>query len=890
LYVGEHQWEDLPFPHPSLDVLICKQGPAEGLNLCLPTPSTQTEPSDAPQGGVVLLTDTELFGRQRVRRSHVDTGRAGKTKSDVDAIQSLSELRTGDYVVHVKHGIGQFVELSQIVFENECREYLTIQYRGNDKLFVPVDQLHLLSRYRGAGDSPPNLSKMGGQEWQKVTKKVKESIATIAKELVALYKIRQNVPGHAFEPDTPWQVEMEEAFPYEETPDQWKAICDVKQDMEVTKPMDRLICGDVGFGKTEVAMRAVFKSIMGGRQAAVLVPTTILAQQHYTNFSQRLQPWGVRVGLMSRFRSVKEQRELLVKLKAGELDVLVGTHRILQKDIQFKELGLLVIDEEHRFGVTHKERIKQLRTNVDVLTMSATPIPRTLYMSLSGVREMSLINTPPTNRLPVQTLVGAYNPAQLRRAILQEVDRGGQVFYMHNRVQSIYGVAEQLQHLIPEVRIAVAHGQLAPTDLETIMLDFSNHAYDVLVSTTIIESGVDIPNANTLIVDDADRYGLAQLYQIRGRVGRSDAQAYAYFYYQPDKQLTDDAKQRLRAIREFTSLGSGYHIAMRDMEIRGVGNILGAEQHGHMIQIGFDLYCEMLNQAVDAAHEGQDFSQIEEVEPSVIDLNVTAFLPTAYVGSQDVKLNEYKRLARIQSLNQLEVIESEWQDRFGVIPEEAKQLVRLARLRIIATQLNVTLVRSDDEMLRLAVPYPLQEWMSLQPKLPYGLGNKLRWMAPVKSNSQHAQPTLMYKHMGASSNALLNVVEQLFEALLCYRTHGLEGVHQQFASKVEAAPASSTAAVGSKRGAKTKPSSLAQATKNAVPQYAEPPPFRPSGGLIAERLNLGGAEALEPNNSDRSAGLGKPGNLYGGNAEAQRKAEALAKAEARAKARQQYFR
>ncbi|MFM7390184.1 MAG: transcription-repair coupling factor, partial [Vampirovibrionales bacterium] len=770
------------------------------------------------------------------------------------------------------------------------REYLTVQYRGNDKLFVPVDQLHLLSRYRGAGDAPPNLSKMGGQEWHKVTKKVKESIANIAKELVALYKVRQQVPGHAFDPDTPWQVEMEEAFPYEETPDQWKAICEVKQDMEQTKPMDRLVCGDVGFGKTEVAMRAIFKSVMGGRQGAVLVPTTILAQQHYTNFSQRLQPWGVRVGLLSRFKSVKEQRELLAKLKASELDVLVGTHRILQKDIQFKELGLLVIDEEHRFGVTHKERIKQLRTNVDVLTMSATPIPRTLYMSLSGVRQMSLINTPPTNRLPVQTLVGAYNPAQLRRAILQEIDRGGQVFYMHNRVQSIYSVAEQLQQLVPEARIAVAHGQLPPTDLETIMLDFANHAFDVLVSTTIIESGVDIPNANTLIVDDADRYGLAQLYQIRGRVGRSDVQAYAYFYYQPEKQLTDEAKQRLRAIREFTNLGSGYHIAMRDMEIRGVGNILGAEQHGHMIQIGFDLYCEMLNQAVDAAHEGVDLHAQEEIEPSVIDLNVTAFLPTAYVGSQDVKLNEYKRLARSTTQAQLQQIEAEWHDRFGPIPTEAVQLLRLAKLRILATQLQVTLVRSDDETLRLAVPYPLQTWMQLQAILPASLGNKLRWMAPVKQSNQFAQPTLMYKHLGASSTALMGLVEQLFDALLAYQQQGIEGVQAWVNQQGSGTPAlkEATPPAGSAKTS-SKPSASRRNVSDDTANTSTPTPT--GEHPTPERLILGGASQPTPEAGKLGKGsLLSVGNINGATAEQQRKAEALAKAEARAKARQQYFR
>jgi transcription-repair coupling factor (superfamily II helicase) len=738
------------------DILICKAALHDGVLL--------------PELKLVYLTDAELFGRGRVRRTQSE--RQKKHRKDQDrAISALTDLKPGDYVVHFKHGIGQFIELKQIAMDKERREYLEIQYKGNDRLFLPVEQLHLLSRFNGTGDVKPALSKMGGAEWKRVTKKVKQSIQNIANELVALYKARRDVKGMIAQPDTPWQVEMEEAFPFEETPDQWQAIIDTKKDMETPVPMDRLICGDVGFGKTEVALRALFKAIMSGRQSAFLVPTTILAQQHFNTVQERLAPWGVRVGLLSRFRSPREQKELLQRLKVGEVDVVVGTHRLLQKDVYFKDLGLLVIDEEHRFGLAHKERIKHMRTNVDVLSMSATPIPRTLHMSLSGVREMSLINTPPVNRLPVQTRVGPFNPAQLRMAILHELDRGGQIYYLHNRVQSIYQRADELERLVPEAKVRVAHGQMSPGDLETAMLDFATRQYDVLVATTIIESGVDIPNANTLIIDDADRYGLAQLYQIRGRVGRSDVQAYAYLYHDTDKLLTEDAKNRLRAIREFTALGSGYQIAMRDMEIRGVGNLLGAEQHGHMMQIGFEMYCELLNQAVEAAHQGLQLEE-DPAEPAIIDLNITAFIPENYVGSRDVKLQEYRRLAATKSETQLDMILAEWQDRFGPVPEMAKQLLHLARLRIQATVLNIPLVRGDDESMKITVPFGLKQWMALQDALPKGMANKLRWVAPARAVEGQSLATLQYRHMGASGERLMQFTTDLFQALLQLQKSG----------------------------------------------------------------------------------------------------------------------
>ncbi len=726
------------------DVIVSKGGPQEGFLL--------------PAEKIVHYTDTELFGRSQ-KRLILDK-KARQRREDIDVINSVNDLRPGDFVVHVKHGIGKFLELATIEMDGEKREYLTIQYSGSDRLHVPVDQVNMLSRYRGAGEKPPKLNKMGGTDWSRVTKKVKKSIANIARDLMQLYAKRAKAVGHAFDGDSPWQVEMEEAFPYTETPDQWQAILDMKADMESEKVMDRLICGDVGFGKTEVALRGIFKAVLSGKQVAFLAPTTILAQQHFNTLSERFGPYPVRLGLLSRFRSVKEQRDVVNRLAMGEMDVVVGTHRLLQKDVRFKDLGLLVIDEEQRFGVTHKEKIKQMRAEVDVLTLTATPIPRTLYMSLSGVREMSLINTPPTNRLPVQTYVGPYNPAQIRMAILQEVDRGGQVYFVHNRVQTIYQKVQELQDLVPEVRFTVGHGQMSGDDLETVMLEFAQKQFDVLVCTTIIESGLDIPNVNTIVIDRADRFGLAQLYQIRGRVGRSDVQAYAYLYYDPERMLTQDAKDRLRAIREFNVLGSGYQIALRDLEIRGVGNILGAEQHGHMVSVGFDLYCQMLEESI----EELQGNEVRRKDHSIIDLNVTAFIPEAWVGDLDVKLTEYKRLADIDSELQLEIIQAEWKDRFGEIPWETQQLVKLVKLRIMATDLEIPMVRNDEEYIRISVPYTLQEWMFLQNKLPAKIGRKARWVPGIASK-QGSLPVLLVKHQGMDGEDQVEYLMDFFAAV-----------------------------------------------------------------------------------------------------------------------------
>lgn len=742
----------------SRDVVICRHGLSDSFVL--------------PDEKLITLTDKELFGRSRVTRHLAQrsprSGGGGK-RQDVERIQSLDQLRPGDFVVHERHGIGQFIEVSRIEMDGEIREYLTVKYAGQDRLHVPVDQLYLLSRYRGAGEVAPRLSRMGGAEWSGTRKKAEKSIRTIARELIRLYSLRHRVRGYAFEMDTPWQVEMEEAFPHEETPDQWQSIQDVKKDMESEKPMDRLICGDVGFGKTEVAMRAIFKAIMSGKQVAVLSPTTILAQQHFNTISDRFKPYPIRVGLLSRFRTAREQKEVVERLNAGEMDVVIGTHRLLQKDVKFKDLGLLVIDEEHRFGVSHKEKIKQLRSMVDVLAMSATPIPRTLYMSLSGVREMSLIKTPPVNRSPVQTFVGPFNPAQIRMAILQELDRGGQVYVVHNRVQSIFAIRDLIQELVPQARCAVAHGQLPEHELENVMLDFSEHTYDVLICTTIIESGVNIPNANTMVITDADRYGLAQLYQLRGRVGRSERHAYCYCYYKPDKVLSEDSRNRLKAIREFNALGSGYEIAMRDMEIRGVGNLLGAEQHGHMVAIGYDLYCQMLKEHIE--EESLTPDELAERKPrqerAVIDLNVSAYIPDGWVGGANVKLNEYKRLANVESEHGLTLIEAEWLDRFGgPIPAPTQQLLALARLRILATQAGFPTVRQDEESVRIAVPYELKTWLELQKQLPAQFGKALRWVAPIR-NMANNMPTLVYKLGPATKgDELVAFLNQFLQTML----------------------------------------------------------------------------------------------------------------------------
>jgi len=653
-----------------------------------------------------LMTDAEVFGWSRPLPRRVRRARA------VTPEAFFADMAPDDYVVHLEHGIGIFRGLVELALAPPLssptlrgmkggvkREYLEVEYRGGDKLFVPIHQADRLSRYVGAGERRPALHRLGAANWARVKAQAKRAVEDIARDLLELYAAREIVPGHAFSPDHPWQAELEASFPYIETEDQLRAVEEIKTDMEKPKPMDRLICGDVGYGKTEVALRAAFKAVMGHKQVAILVPTTVLAQQHYTTFQERLKPFPVEVEMLSRFRSRREQGKILSKLQAGTVDIVIGTHRLIQKDVAFKDLGLLIIDEEQRFGVTHKEKLKQMRTEVDVLTLTATPIPRTLYMSLAGVRDMSTIDTPPEERLPVKTHVGEYDETLIRKAILRELDRGGQVYFVHNRVMSIHSIAQRLERIVPEAKLAIGHGQMPERQLEQVMLDFAAGKTDILVCTSIIESGLDIPNVNTLIINRANQFGLAGLYQLRGRVGRSARRAYAYFLYDHPHRLTDTARQRLQTILEASELGAGFGIAMRDLEIRGAGDLLGSRQHGHIATVGFDLYCRLLAQAVQNLKEEPERGEtlkvsktfsISPLAPSIsIDLPLPAFIPSDYVPHPPLRLRLYRRLAGLVSLDDIEDMEQELQDRFGNLPEATANLLYQLRLKVLALSAEV---------------------------------------------------------------------------------------------------------------------------------------------------------------------------------------------------------
>ena len=640
---------------------------------------------------LTVFTDTEVFGWAR--------GHGGdQRKRSTTPAAFLAELRPGDFVVHQEHGIGRFDGLIKLDSGEVEREYLLIAYAGTDKLYIPTDQLDRITRYIGMGDAAPTLSKLGGAEWARAKQRAKESAREIAGDLLRLYSLRETVQGHPFPSDDqqPWLQELEEGFSYEETPDQERAIAEVKADMERARPMDRLVCGDVGYGKTEVALRAAFKAVLDQRQVAVLVPTTVLALQHFNTFSQRLRPYPVRVELLSRFRSEKENKDTLKALEEGAVDIVIGTHRLLQKDVRFKNLGLLIIDEEQRFGVTHKERLKQMRAEVDVLTLSATPIPRTLYMALSDVRDMSVIETPPQERLPIRTYIREQDDALIREVILREIDRGGQVFFVHNRVKGIQALTDRLRKLVPEAKFVVGHGQMHEDQLEQVMLDFSAGEANVLVSTTIIENGLDIPNANTIIVNNAAYFGLSQLYQLRGRVGRSGRQAYAYFFYNKDTQLTPIAEKRLRAIFEATELGAGFRIAMKDLEIRGAGNLLGAEQSGFMNTVGFDLYTKLLAEAI-AEMEGKRPEQAAAPVAVTLELPVTAYIPDEYINDRALKMNFYQRMANLERPEQAEALATELADRFGAPPAPVAHLLAVTRLRTEAAQRGFEGVSVRDE-------------------------------------------------------------------------------------------------------------------------------------------------------------------------------------------------
>ncbi len=644
-----------------------------------------------------LLTDAELFGWRRPEP------RRPTQRRKVAPEAFFADLTPGDFVVHVEYGIGIFCGLVTRAMEGVEREYLLVEYDENDRLYVPIHQADRLSRYVGADDRSPRINRLGTSRWQSVKARAKKAVEEVARELLELYAAREMSDGHAFGPDTPWQAELEASFPYFETEDQLRAIIDVKADMEKPKPMDRLICGDVGYGKTEVALRAAFKAVLDGKQVAVLVPTTVLAQQHYATFRQRLAPFPVEVEMLSRFRSRAEQRKILEKLLNNQVDIVIGTHRLLQEDVVFADLGLLIIDEEQRFGVTHKERLKRMRTEVDVLTLTATPIPRTLYMSLTGVRDISTIETPPEERLPVTTYVGQYDSQMARRAILRELERGGQVFYVHNRVQTINAVRQRLEKLVPEATFAVGHGQMREADLEQVMLRFVVGEIDVLVCTSIIESGLDIPNANTLIIERADRFGLAQLYQLRGRVGRGAQRAYAYLFHAQLGRLTTDARQRLETMRETTELGAGYTIAMRDLEIRGAGDILGMRQSGQIATVGFSLYTRLLRRAVEELRAQRDGlpPPPESLESIRIDLPLPVRLPDDYVPDVRLRLQIYRRLAELGSMEQIDEMERELADRFGPLPQEVRNLMYQLRLKSLARDAEVGHIGMDNDRLVL---------------------------------------------------------------------------------------------------------------------------------------------------------------------------------------------
>lgn len=669
-----------------------------------------------PTFRIVLITDREFYGQHSLATfSYIRKRRRAASK-----LVDPNKLSPGDFVVHRQHGVGKFIKLERLTIDRETREYLLIQY-ADGTLRVAADQLGALSRFRSGGDKVPELNKLTGQTWEKTKTKVRKAVKKLAVDLLNLYAKRAQQKGYAFPPDMPWQQELEDSFPYQPTPDQLKATQDVKRDMEGDRPMDRLVCGDVGFGKTEVALRAIFKAVTAGKQVAMLAPTTILTQQHYHTLSERFSPYPIEVGLLNRFRTETERREIHKRLATGELDVIVGTQAVLSKAIKFRDLGLLVVDEEQRFGVKQKEAIKALKTEVDVLTLTATPIPRTLYMSLSGIREMSLIATPPPSRRPIQTHLAPYDPEAVRSAIRQELDRGGQVFYVVPRIEGIEELAAQLQQMVPAARIAIAHGQMDASELESIMLTFSAAEFDILVCTTIIESGLDIPRVNTILIEDAQRFGLGQLYQLRGRVGRAGIQAHAWLLYPKKNQLTDAARQRLRAIQEFAQLGSGYQLAMRDLEIRGSGDILGTEQSGQMEAIGFDLYAEMLEEAIREI-KGQEIPKVEDTQ---IDLSLTAFIPADYIADLDQKMSAYRSVANANTSEELQQIQADWCDRYGPIPLPAKQLIRIVELKQIAKQIGFSRIKPENKQ-HIVLETPMEEpaWNLLKANLPEHLQSR----------------------------------------------------------------------------------------------------------------------------------------------------------------------
>ena len=697
-----------------------------------------------------VISESDIFGKKKKKKK--------RKTYEGKKIQEFAELKPGDYVVHENHGLGIYQGIEKVEVDTVTRDYMKISYADGGILYIPATQMDLIQKYAGADTKPPKLNKLGTPQWKKTKGQVKKAVQLIAKDLVKLYATRQQTEGYVYGPDTVWQREFEEMFPFEETEDQLRAIEDTKKDMESTKIMDRLICGDVGYGKTEIAIRAAFKAVQEGKQVVYLVPTTILAQQHYNTFIQRFKDFPVRVDLMSRFRTQAQQKKTVEDLKKGLVDIVIGTHRVLSKDVGYKDLGLLIIDEEQRFGVTHKEKIKKLRENIDVLTLTATPIPRTLHMSLIGIRDMSVLEEAPMDRMPIQTYVMEYNDEMVREAIERELARGGQVYYVYNRVENIADLALRVQKLVPDARVSYAHGQMNEHQLEDIMYDFINGDIDVLVSTTIIETGLDIANANTMIIQDADRFGLSQLYQLRGRVGRSNRMAYAFLLYQRDKMLKEVAEKRLAAIREFTDLGSGFKIAMRDLEIRGAGNLLGESQSGHMAAVGYDLYCKMLNEAV-----SQLKGEKEEADyATTIDLDIDAFIPESYIKNEYQKLDIYKRIATIETEEEMDDMTEELIDRFGDLPKKVQQLLHIAALKSLAHSAYITAIEQKGKDYK----FILYEKANLDPaKIPALLkkyGNNMTFKA-------EAVPYFLYQKKGRSGKEkgenVLQMLREIIESI-----------------------------------------------------------------------------------------------------------------------------
>ena len=706
-----------------------------------------TDGFELPNSHLVVVVEGNIYGQQKRKLRN-------KPKKGQE-INYFTDLTPGDYVVHNMHGIGKYIGLKTIETEGIHRDYIEIAYAGTDKLFLPANNLDQLQKYIGNEGDVPRINKMGGRDWSKVVTKAKKSIDDLADKLVEIYAQREITEGFAFLPDQPWQQEFEDAFPYEETEDQLQATAEIKESMERPVPMDRLLAGDVGFGKTEVAMRAIFKAVMSGKQVAVLVPTTVLAQQHFQTFLNRFAPFGVKVDVLNRFRTTSEKKQILKGVEDGSIDVLIGTHSLLNKKVVFKDLGMLVVDEEQRFGVAQKEKWKEWASNIDVLTLSATPIPRTLHMSLVGVREMSVINTPPEERLPVQTYVVEYDMNLIADAIKRELARGGQVYFVYNRVASINHMGELLESALPGLRYAVAHGQMTGRQIEEIMTDFYEGHYDVLLSTSIIETGLDIPNANTIIIYDADRLGLSQLYQMRGRVGRSRRRAYAYFMYRPDKILSEAAEKRLKAIEEFTELGAGFKLAMRDLEIRGAGNLLGSQQHGNIASVGFGMYVSMLEEAI-AKAQNKEVERDVSIDPA-IDLEVDAFIDDAYIKDSARKISVYQRLLHIKSKEQLDDMTDELIDRFGTPTDPVDRLLRIAQIKEQARLLGIKSIIRRDKQLTI-------HWYDDSKMADWDMG-AVREDLWKKMKFMDTKPATLYVNLNGMKGSVLTITEAVIKAL-----------------------------------------------------------------------------------------------------------------------------